>query len=65
MYVLDVFRSDLVLTCGATHGLQIVLASLLAPGAVIFVEEATYMIALNVFQEFPKLPLVPGIHTRK
>ncbi|XP_065352062.1 uncharacterized protein LOC135947271 [Cloeon dipterum] len=49
----SVRRSDLILTCGATHGLQIILNTLLAPGGMIFVENATYMIALDVFKEFP------------
>ncbi|KAF4522003.1 hypothetical protein B566_EDAN010852 [Ephemera danica] len=51
-------RADLILTCGATHGLHVVISTLLAPGAVIFVEEATYMIALELFKEFPQFPIV-------
>ncbi|XP_059479088.1 uncharacterized protein LOC132198845 [Neocloeon triangulifer] len=52
-------RSDLILTCGATHGLQIILNTLLTPGGMIFVESATYMIALDVFKEFPNSSVEP------
>ncbi|XP_066590408.1 2-aminoadipate transaminase-like [Prorops nasuta] len=51
-------RENLVLSCGATHGLQIFLTSLVAPNGIIFVEEATYMIALDVFKQFPLMKII-------
>ncbi|XP_058792124.1 2-aminoadipate transaminase-like isoform X3 [Phymastichus coffea] len=48
-----VARENLILTCGATHGLQLILTSILAPDAVIFVDDVTYMIALEAFKQFP------------
>lgn len=54
-----VHREDLILTCGATHGLQLILNSFLEPDGVIFVEEVTYMIAISVFREFSGLKIVP------
>ncbi|CAB0028196.1 unnamed protein product [Trichogramma brassicae] len=48
-----VAREDLILTCGATHGLQLILTSVMAPDGVIFVDEVTYMIALDAFKQFP------------
>ncbi|OXU25097.1 hypothetical protein TSAR_016883 [Trichomalopsis sarcophagae] len=46
-------RENLILTCGATHGLQLILTSVMAPNGVIFVDEVTYMIALDAFKQFP------------
>ncbi|XP_034232404.1 2-aminoadipate transaminase [Thrips palmi] len=54
-----VHKEDLILTCGATHGLQLILNSFLEPDGVIFVEEVTYMIAISVFREFTGLKIVP------
>ena len=53
-----VFREQLVLTCGATHGLQLLLTSVVAPNGIIFVEEVTYMIALDAFKQFPLMRIL-------
>ena len=53
-------REDLILTCGASHGLQLILNSFIEPDGVIFVEELTYMIAIAVFKEFPGMKIVTG-----
>lgn len=55
-----VAREHLILTCGATHGLQLLLSSVLAPNGIIFVEEVTYMIALDAFKQFPMMKIVTG-----
>ncbi|KAJ8672892.1 hypothetical protein QAD02_004153 [Eretmocerus hayati] len=52
-----VARENLTLTAGATHGLQLILNTLLAPNGVIFVDEVTYMIALDVFKQFSMLKI--------
>ncbi|XP_024947201.1 uncharacterized protein LOC107274184 isoform X2 [Cephus cinctus] len=53
-----VAREQLILTCGATHGLQLLLCSILSSNGVIFVEEVTYMIALDAFNQFPLMRIV-------
>lgn len=58
---MDLVDSDnLILTCGATHGLQLLLCGVIAPNGIIFVEEVTYMIALKVFKQFPLMRIVTG-----
>lgn len=57
-YCDPVARENLILTCGATHGLHLILTSILAPNGVIFVETVTYMIALEVFKQFPHIKIV-------
>ncbi|CAL7944732.1 unnamed protein product [Xylocopa violacea] len=52
-------RENLILTCGASHGLQLLLNTVLSPNGVIFVEEVTYMIALDAFKQFPLMRIVP------
>ncbi|XP_076748600.1 2-aminoadipate transaminase isoform X2 [Xylocopa sonorina] len=52
-------RENLILTCGASHGLQLLLNTVLSPNGVIFVEEVTYMIALDAFKQFPLIKIVP------
>ncbi|XP_020278839.1 uncharacterized protein LOC109852257 isoform X2 [Pseudomyrmex gracilis] len=51
-------REHLILTCGASHGLQLLLNTILSPNGVIFVEEVTYMIALDAFKQFPLMKVV-------
>ena len=53
-------KEDLFLTCGASNGLLIVTSQLLAPRPVIFVEDATFMIALDTFREMPDAKVVAG-----
>ncbi|XP_055530239.1 uncharacterized HTH-type transcriptional regulator YdfD [Wyeomyia smithii] len=57
-YNSDVNKSDLVLTSGATHGLHLVLSTLLDLSGVIFVDEVTYMIALETFRQFNSMRIV-------
>lgn len=54
-------RENLVLTCGATSGIQLLLNSIISPDGVIFVEELTYMLALDIFKHFPLMKIVPGV----
>lgn len=53
-----VHRELLIQTCGATHGLQLAMANFLWPDAVIFVEDATYMIGLQAFKKYPFMRVV-------
>lgn len=53
-------REHLILTCGASHGLQLLLNTILSPNGIIFVEEVTYMIALDAFKQFPLIRIVTG-----
>ncbi|XP_055604372.1 uncharacterized protein LOC129752622 [Uranotaenia lowii] len=55
----DVNKSDLVMTSGATHGLHLILSTLIDLGGVIFVDEVTYMIALEAFRQFESMKIVP------
>lgn len=57
-YRAPVNRADLVLTCGATHGLQLAMGTFLDPRAIIFVEDVTYMIALDAFKQYPLMRIV-------
>jgi membrane protein implicated in regulation of membrane protease activity len=57
-----VFRDNLILTCGATHGLHLMVSTILAPNGVIFVEQYTYMIALHLFKEFPNIRVCEGLY---
>ncbi|XP_011859584.1 PREDICTED: uncharacterized protein YER152C-like isoform X2 [Vollenhovia emeryi] len=54
----SVLREQLILTCGASHGLQLLLNTILSPNGIIFVEEVTYMIALEAFKQFPLMQIV-------
>lgn len=56
----SVAREELILSCGASHGLQLLLVSIMAPNGVIFIDEVTYFIALEAFQQFPLMKIVPG-----
>ncbi|XP_043584178.1 2-aminoadipate transaminase-like [Bombus pyrosoma] len=51
-------RENLILTCGASHALQLLLNTILSPNGIIFVEEVTYMTALDVFRQFPLMKMV-------
>ncbi|PNF38871.1 hypothetical protein B7P43_G09905 [Cryptotermes secundus] len=53
-----VHRQNLILTCGATHGLQMILTTIVQPNGVIFVEEASYMIALDALKQFSGMKMV-------
>jgi hypothetical protein len=58
-----VCRQNLILTCGATHGLHMIITTILHPNGVIFVEEATYMIALDALKQFSGMKIVTGLFT--
>lgn len=52
--------SDLVLTAGATNGILLVLSTLIDLfGGFIFLDEVTYMIALEAIAQFSTLKIVP------
>lgn len=50
--------NDLVLTTGATQGLHYTLSVMLDLNGVVFVDEVTYMVALEVIRCFPSLRIV-------
>lgn len=57
-------RENLILTCGASHGLQLLLNTIIAPNGIIFVEEVTYIIALDTFKQFPLMKIITGMFSR-
>lgn len=59
MYQSKVEAADLTLTCGATYGLLLILTTLIDYNGYVFVDEATYMIALQSIAEFNTLKIVP------
>lgn len=46
------------MTTGATQGLHLILSTLVDLSGVIFVDEVTYMIALQCIRQFPSLKIV-------
>ena len=60
-YQSEVNRSDLVLSAGATHGMHLILSTLVDLNGFIFVDEVTYMIALEAFKQFSNMTIVPGM----
>lgn len=53
----------MVETAGASHGLHLILTTLLDMDGVIFVDEATYMIALVSMAAFDKMKIVSGMQS--
>ena len=49
----------MVLTAGATYGLLVILSTLMDLNGVVFLDEATYMIALESISDFNTLKIVP------
>lgn len=49
------------MTSGATHGLHLILSTLVDLAGVVFVDEVTYMIALEAFKQFESMRVVPGL----
>ncbi|XP_077986876.1 uncharacterized protein LOC144441198 isoform X2 [Glandiceps talaboti] len=47
----DVSSEDLMVTCGASHGLYMIGTLLFNRGDIVFVEDPTYFIALDMFKE--------------
>uniref|UniRef100_A0A182NIU9 Aminotransferase class I/classII large domain-containing protein n=1 Tax=Anopheles dirus TaxID=7168 RepID=A0A182NIU9_9DIPT len=58
-YRSEVNKSDLVQTSGATNGLHLILSTLVDLAGVIFVDEYTYMIALETIAQFNTMKIVP------
>ncbi|KAH8405252.1 hypothetical protein KR222_000583 [Zaprionus bogoriensis] len=58
-YDSPVNSEDLILTTGASQGLHFVLSTLIDFGGYIFVDEYTYMIALDTMKHFTTLKVVP------
>ncbi|EDV96973.1 2-aminoadipate transaminase [Drosophila grimshawi] len=59
MYNNPVSSEDLIITTGATQGLHFVLSTLIDFNGYIFVDEFTYMIALDSMKHFTSLQIVP------
>src|ERR1700683_3127501 len=57
-YGLDVRATNLLITAGAAHGLDLILGKLARPGDIVFVEDPTCFFALKVFKD-RKLRVVP------
>ena len=61
----EVSPGDLVLTTGATNGLHLVTSSLVRTGGLVFVENPTYFIALNILSGDMGLTVVPVNMTKQ
>lgn len=57
-YKSNVEASDLVLTSGATNGLLLMLTTLIDLGGFVFLDEVTYMIALEAISQFSTIKIV-------
>lgn len=51
--------ADLVLTAGATNGIHLILSSLVDLHGMVFLDEVTYMIALEAIKQFSTIEIVP------
>lgn len=58
-YQETVYSSDLCLTAGATNGLHLILSTLVDLDGYVFLDEVTYMIALEAISEFSSLKIIP------
>lgn len=58
-YQEKVHSGDLCLTAGATNGLHLILSTLVDLDGFVFLDEVTYMIALEAISEFSSLKIVP------
>lgn len=58
VHLLSPCSNDLVLTTGASQGLQNILTMLIDLNGVVFVDEVTYMIGLKVFAHFTGLKII-------
>jgi DNA-binding transcriptional MocR family regulator len=58
-YQSEVHSSDLILNSGATNGLHLILSTLIDLNGVVFLDEVTYMIALEAISEFSTLKIIP------
>ncbi|XP_037817662.1 2-aminoadipate transaminase [Lucilia sericata] len=59
MYQSEVKSEDIFITSGATQGLHVILSTLVDFNGYIFVDEVTYMIALDTMKQFPTLNIIP------
>ncbi|KAH8303025.1 hypothetical protein KR044_013321 [Drosophila immigrans] len=59
MYSSPFNSEDLIITTGATQGLHFVLSTLIDFNGYIFVDEFTYMIALDSMRHFTTLKIIP------
>uniref|UniRef100_W8ARW9 Putative aminotransferase SSO0104 n=1 Tax=Ceratitis capitata TaxID=7213 RepID=W8ARW9_CERCA len=60
LYVDNPVKSeDLIITTGATQGLHFVLSTLIDFNGIIFIDEVTYMIALDTIKQFTTLTVIP------
>lgn len=48
-----------MLTAGATNGLHLILSTLVDLNGFVFIDEVTYMIALEAISEFSTLKIIP------
>ena len=55
----NINKDELILTTGATNGLHLVTSSLVRSGGVVFVENPSYFIALNILSGDMGLTVVP------
>ena len=53
------FSEDIFITSGATQGLHVILSTLIDFEGYIFVDEVTYMIALDTIKQFYTLNIIP------
>jgi len=58
-YQSNVEAADLILTAGATYGLLVILSTVMDLNGIVFLDEATYMIALESISDFNTLKIVP------
>ncbi|XP_017473614.1 PREDICTED: 2-aminoadipate transaminase isoform X1 [Rhagoletis zephyria] len=50
---------DLIITTGASQGLHFVLSTLVDLNGIVFVDEVTYMIALDAIKQFTTITIIP------
>ena len=61
MFLVAVGRDDLVETAGASQGLTLLSNLMFETGDLVFVEEKSYFVALNVLSNDRGLKVVPGM----
>ena len=57
---LSIYRENLLLTCGATHGLHLVYSLLLDKGDTIFIEDPTFFTSMQILRVDFRMNLIPG-----
>ncbi|XP_037936438.1 uncharacterized protein YER152C [Teleopsis dalmanni] len=58
-YQSEVKSDDMIITSGATQGLHFVLTTLVDLNGVVFIDEVTYMIALDAIKQIDTLQIIP------